>query len=241
MIDVDCSTARTAALIKVGILALPIGAGLKLVGNIGTFDSVGYGIPAATEAATADSPAFILGELVGSVVPVLLGLFGVLALFAYLAPRGSFRLGVVGLVCTVLGSGVTLLGLGVINFAIPALGAAYQQGYDHAMVVADSFFTWPRGAMLYPAVLYPIGIVCFAVAVWRSAALPRLAAAGLVLGSVLIAIPVPLHALRLAGGAIGLLVGIWIARHVWRNVLPPQATKFPVPSPSMISQGSPPS
>ena len=201
----------TTGLIRTGILALPLGAALKLIGNLGTFDSVGYGIPRATEAATASSPAFFVGELVGSVVPVLLGIFAVLALFAYLAPRAPRGGVVAGLVCTVLGSGITLLGLGVINFAIPALAAAYRSGHPHAMVVADSFFTWPRGAMLYPAVLYPIGIICFAVAIWRSNALPRTAGVVLACSSVLIAIPVPLHAVRLAGGALGLLVGVWIA------------------------------
>lgn len=218
----DRPTAWTTGLIRTGILALPLGAVLKLLGNIGTFDSIGYGIPRAAEAATATSPAFFLGELAGSVVPVLLGIFGVFALFAYLAPRAPARAAGAGLVCTVLGSGITLLGLGVINFAIPALGAAYEDGHHYAMVVADSFFTWPRGAMLYPAVLYPIGIICFAVAIWRSAALPRTAGISLALTSVLVAIPVPLHAVRLAGGALGLFVGVWVAHLVRQRV--PNAT-----------------
>jgi hypothetical protein len=45
-------------------------------------------VPHASEAATATTPAFFVGELVGSVVPVLLTPF---ALFAYLLPFGWRR------------------------------------------------------------------------------------------------------------------------------------------------------
>ena len=71
------------------------------------------------------------------------------------------------------------------------------------MAIADSFFTWPRGAMLYPAVLFPIGTILFTIAAWRCAALPRVAVLLFAVSSVLIAIPIPLHSVRLAGGAIG--------------------------------------
>jgi hypothetical protein len=120
---------------------------LKLLGNLGTFNSVGYGVPQPAEAATVTTPAFVIGELVGSVLPVLLTPFGVLALFAYLFPTGQRRTLVAAMICALLGAGAILPALGVINFAIPALGHAYQTGDPAAMTIADSFFTWPRGAM----------------------------------------------------------------------------------------------
>jgi hypothetical protein len=46
---------------------------------------------------------------------------------------------------------------------------------------------------------------------WRSAALPRTAAVLFAVSGVLVAIPVPLHSVRLAGGVLGLTVGAWIA------------------------------
>ncbi len=52
-------------LIRAGIVILPIGGALKLLGNLGTFNSVGYGIPQPTEAATVTGPGFVVGELVG--------------------------------------------------------------------------------------------------------------------------------------------------------------------------------
>jgi hypothetical protein len=209
---------NTTGLVRAGILVLPLGAALKLVGNLGTFNSVGYGVPQPTEAATVTAGAFFLGELVGSILPVLLAPFAVFALFAYLIPSGQRRTLIAGLICAVLGAGSTLPALGVINFAIPALGHAYRAGDPGAMDIADSFFTWPRGAMIYPAVLVPIGAILFAVAMWRSGALPRGAAVLFAASTVLIAVPVPLHSVRLAGGVLGLAAGLWIALAVRREL-----------------------
>jgi hypothetical protein len=61
-----------------------------------------------------------------------------------------------------------------------------------------------RRDVIYPAALFPIGTLLFAVAIWRSRALPRAAAVGFVLANVLIAVPALLHSVRLAGGILGL-------------------------------------
>lgn len=219
----DCSmessqdlNASVHSLVRAGIVVLPLGAALKLIGNLGTFNSLGYGVPQGAEAATASTPAFFVGEWVGSVLPVLLTPFAVFALFAYLLPYGHRRLLTTGLVCTVVGAGVTLAALGVVNYAIPALAAAYNAGDSRAMDIADSFFIWPRGAMIYPAILVPLGAVLFAVAMWRSRVVPSWAAGLFAFSTLLVAIPVPLHAFRLAGGGLGLLAGWSIAVAVRR-------------------------
>ncbi len=41
-------TAPVAGLVRAGLLVLPAGGALKLLGNIGTFDSIGYGIAQPT-------------------------------------------------------------------------------------------------------------------------------------------------------------------------------------------------
>jgi hypothetical protein len=48
----------TSRPIRAGILVLPLGAALKLIGNLGTFNSVDYdyGVPQLTEAAAVTSP-----------------------------------------------------------------------------------------------------------------------------------------------------------------------------------------
>lgn len=214
----DRDAASPAALIRTGVVLLPLGGALKLVGNLGTFNSVGYGIPQPTEAARAATPAFFAGEFAGSLLPVLLAPFAVFALFAYLAPLGRRRTLVAALVCSVVGAGITLPALGVVNYAFPALARAYRAGDRGAMDIVDSFFTWPRGAMLYPAVLVPVGAVLFAAVMWRSRALPKTAVILFALSTVLVAVPVPLHAVRVAGAAPGVLAGAWIAGAIHRDL-----------------------
>lgn len=203
-------------LIRLGILALPLGNALKMVGNLGTFNSVGYGVPADTEAAIAAGPGYLLGNLFGSITPVLLGVLGVFALFGYV--RAQRRLAVPALVCSVLGAGVTLAALGVVTYAIPALAHQYQAGDTHAMTVVDGFFTWPWGAIFYPAVLFPIGLLLFCVALWRSTSVSRVAIVLSALSGVLIAIPIPLHSVRLAGGVLGFVAGSWLALAIRRDL-----------------------
>ncbi|MFC0439992.1 hypothetical protein [Kutzneria buriramensis] len=207
------TTSRTR-LVRAGLLVLPAGGVLKLLGNIGTFDSVGYGIPQPAEAATVTSTSFLVGELVGSILPTLLVPFGVLALFAVLLPYGYRRTLTAALVCAVLGAGAILPGLGVVNFAMPALGRAYRDGWPGAMTIVDSFLTWPRGAMLYPAALFPIGVILFAVVMWQARPVPRPATVVFALSAVLIAVPLPWHSVRLVGGALQLVAGAWI----WRRM-----------------------
>jgi hypothetical protein len=86
------------------------------------------------------------------------------------------------------------------------------------MDIPDSFFTRPRGAMIYPAVLVQVGPVPFAVAMWRSHAVPSWAAGLFTFSTVLVAALVPLHAVRLAGGVLGLAAGLWIAAVVRRDL-----------------------
>lgn len=164
------------SLIRAGIPVLPRGAALKLVGNLGTFHSIGYGVPQHDEAATVVTPAFFVGELVGSVLPVTLTPFAVFALFAYLLPFGHRRAATPGLVCTLLGAGVTLATLGVVNYAIPVLGHAYLNG--------DAGRHGRRGQLLHlaprrhdlPGLLVPAGAILSAVAIGRSTPVPVAAA-----------------------------------------------------------------
>jgi hypothetical protein len=129
---------------------------LKLVGNLGTFDSVGYGIPQPREAATAVGAGYVAGQLVGSVLPTVLTPLWVLALLAYTAPLLRARRTLsAAVICWVVGAGFTLAALGVVTYAIPGLAHAYQNGDVTAMNIADSFFTWPRVGTSTPPCLSP--------------------------------------------------------------------------------------
>lgn len=206
-------------LIRIGVLALPLGNALKLIGNLGTFNSVGYGIPAAQEAAVAAGPGFLLGQLAGTILPTILGIFGAFALFGYLAGRTTHRRQLTAaMVCSVVGAGIALPALGVVTYAIPALAQHYHAGDPAAMTIANDFFVWPWGAILYPAVLLPIGLILLCVVLWRSTAISRLAITGCALAGLLISIPIPLHSVRLAGGVLGLLAGAWLAYAIRRDL-----------------------
>jgi hypothetical protein len=199
-------------LIRVGVLALPAANALKLVGNLGTFNSVGYGIPASQEATMAAGPGYLLGNLTGTILPSILGIFGALALFGYLANRTAHRRQLItATIVSIVGAGISLPALGVVTYAIPALAQQYHAGNAAAMTIANNFFLWPWGAILYPAVLFPIGLILLCVVLWRSTTISRIAIAGCALAGILIAIPVPLHSVRLAGGVLGLLAGGWLA------------------------------
>jgi hypothetical protein len=208
-------------LIRTGVLALPLANALKLIGNLGTFNSVGYGIPADREAAVAAGPGYLLGNLTGTILPTILGIFGTFALFGYLTGRTTQRRLLTGaLVCSVVGAGISLPALGVITYAIPALAQQYHAGDPSAMTIANDFFLWPWGAILYPAVLFPIGLILLCVVLWRSTGISRIALIGCALAGILIAIPVPLHSVRLAGGVLGLLAGTWLGLVIRRDLQP---------------------
>ena len=160
------------------------------------------------------------GNLVGSILPTIAGIFGAFALFGYLAHRTAQRRLLTGaLACSVVGAGICLPALGVVTYAIPALAHSYQAGDAGAMAIANGLFVWPWGAILYPAALFPIGLILMCVVLWRSTSISRLALAMCALGGVLIAIPVPLHSVRLAGGALGLLAGGWLAIAIRRDLV----------------------
>lgn len=205
----------TDTTIRVAILTAPLGGLLKMIGNLGTFDSVGYGVPQASEAATAVGPAYLLGQLTGSVLPTVLTPFWAFALFAYAAPRiRARRTLTTAIAAWVIGAGFALAALGVVTYAITVLGHAHYAGDPNAMNVVDSFFTWPTAGMFLPAILVPIGSILFAIAVWPSAALPRTGVAGLTLATLLLAAPGPIHSLHLAGGILTLACGTWLAYHI---------------------------
>jgi hypothetical protein len=215
MTDSSPRRAGVTTMVRLAIWTAPAAGALKLIGNLGTFNSVGYGIPQPTEAAIAAGPGYLLGQLVGTITPTVLTPFWAFALLAYLTPLvRARRILAAAVISWVVGAGFALAALGVITYAIPALAQAYQAGPATTMNVADSFFTWPRVAMFYPAVLVPIGSVVFALAVWRATALPRPAVLGFVLASILISVPGPIHTLHLAGGILTLGSGLWIAHTV---------------------------
>ena len=166
--------------------------------------------------------------MVGSIFPTIVGIFAAFALFGYLADRTTRpRLLASALLCTVVGAGVSLAALGVVTYAIPALAHQYRAGDPTAMTAVNNFFLWPWGAIFYPAVLFPVGLILLCAIMWRSTEISRLAIAGCALAGVLIAIPVPLHSVRLAGGILGLLAGGYLALAIRRDLAEHSGSRSP--------------
>ena len=90
-----------------------------------SFNGIAYGVPQAAEAKVASSVGFVVGEFVGSVLPVIIAPFWLFAVYLYLVNLTGRRTLTAGVVLCLLGAGVTLPGLGVINYAFPALADAY--------------------------------------------------------------------------------------------------------------------
>src|SRR5436309_301524 len=140
-------------LIRLGLWTFPVAALLKLAGQFGTFNSVTYGVDDRIAAQAVSSPLFFIGEFLGSILPVVLGFFGIFALFAYLVNTNARRWATMALVLSIVGLALVLPALGVINYAFPALGRAYLAGDADAFGFVDSFFRFPQVAVLFPALL----------------------------------------------------------------------------------------
>ena len=121
---------------------------------------------------------YVLTHLFGSILGLILAIFGTFALGVYLANGRAGRLGLVAMVVTVLGSALFLPLQGISTFTAPEEGQAYLAGieeYDKLPpIFADTVFV---ATSLLVIVLLFVGNVLLGVAVWRSGTLPRWAGA----------------------------------------------------------------
>lgn len=212
------SQQNSAGLIRLGILTLPIAGLLKLAGQFGTFNSVGYGVADQEAAQIVSNTNFFIGEFVGSVLPVILTIFGIIALFTYLVNTTARRWAVVGMVASILGLALILPALGVLNYAFPAIGRAYLEGQEDAFNIANAFFRLPWVAIFLPALLYPIGAILFGIGIWRSRTLPRWAGVLFAIAGLFLSFPLPIHILRVIGAVIVIVGGGWIALSIRRQL-----------------------
>jgi len=170
----------------------------------------------------------VLKHLFGSILGVVLALFGTVALGAYLSRSRTGHLGLVAMVITVLGYALFLTIGGVSAFASPGEGQAYLAGDEEFAEIAASGFavvaqTW---TLLLAAMLLLVGNVLLGVAVWRSGTLPRWAGAiwaaaavvTLLLGQVIaIAITGSTPPTVLVGALLIVISGGWMAWSVLRK------------------------
>lgn len=111
-----------------------------------------------------------------ALTPVILGMF---ALYAAIAGTRARRWAMTGLIVTVGGAGFLLPGAGYATLVMPAAGVLISQGHEQDVLrLLDQVFQEPGLIPVFAGgFLYNIGLIVMSVAVWRSGALPRWAAA----------------------------------------------------------------
>jgi hypothetical protein len=161
----------------------------------------------------AGSTRFILYSL-GTVVGVLLSVYGFIALYAYLAyaNRSVARLAFWGMVFNI-GLVLLLPSLGVYAFAGPALTELYQADPQRAIALAKGFGGGGYLALiLVQAVLYCVGSLLLGIAIWRSGTLPRWTGVLLFLQAPLIQfVPLISYAGEIVGALMLAVSSVWIA------------------------------
>ena len=165
------STPNITRWIGIGLLGLP------LYGVLTFFSAVNpqpdYNTYPEAWARYVTTNHYVLEHLFLSIFGIILAIFGVFALGAYLATSRAGRMGLVAMVITVLGSGLFLSVLGISTFAAPEQGQALLAGMD-TNELPDSFADTVQALTALGYILLGfVGNILLGVAVWRSGRLPK--------------------------------------------------------------------
>jgi hypothetical protein len=209
---------NTDGLIRLGVLALPLAGLLAVVGLYSSFQLGTGGILATGNNQAIVSSGYILSELLGNGLALTLLIFGVVALYAYLATSSVRALALGAMVLSIFGIALQLIELGVFAYTIPALSRSFLNGHPESIRISDYIFSGPfRITATLALLLYLAGFILWGVAIWLSGVLPKWA-------GVLVAVHAPLLILgpfSLAGPVVGALLALvgggWIALSVLRS------------------------
>ncbi len=208
-------------LVRLGVLALPLAVLLALVGLYSSLKLGSGGILASGDNQAIVSSGYFVSQFLGNGLALTLLIFGVMALYAYLANSSVRALALGAMVLSIFGIALQLIGLGVFAFAIPALSHSFLDGSSESIRILDYIFEGPfRIIVTLALLLYVAGFILWGVAIWRSGALPRWA-------GVLVAVHAPLLVfgpLSVVGPVIGALLALvgggWIAMSILRRSPP---------------------
>jgi hypothetical protein len=175
---------------------------------------------------TTDS--YALKHLFLTLLGTIFGIFGTIALGAYLTRSRAGRMGLWAMVITVLGYALFLTWGGVSTFATPIEGQAYLAGIEEYHELPTSLASTLQGVtMLVSIVLAFLGNVLLGVAVWRSGILPKWAGAMWAFAPVLMYVFGLAYALTIgaqatpptvpAGAVLLTISGAWMALSVLRR------------------------
>jgi hypothetical protein len=178
------STPNTTRWIGIGLLGLPLYGALTFWSSLHPQPDPNTHYEAWSRYVTTDH--YVFTHVFGSILGLILAIFGTFALGAYLTRSRAGHMGLVAMVITVLGSALFLPGMGVSAFAVPEEGQAYLAGIEGLdklpPIFADTAFAVTNSLMV---LLIFVGNILLGVAVWRSGVLPRWSGALWAAGAVL--------------------------------------------------------
>ncbi len=170
------SAPNTTKWIGTGLLGLPLYGVLTFWSSFDPQPDPNTDFEAWSRFVTTDH--YVLTHLLGSILGLILAIFGTFALGTYLAKGRAGRLGLVAIVITVTGSALFLPGMGVSTFAAPEEEQAYLAGIEGLPEMPTSFADIAFAVTsLVVVVLLFLGNVLLGAAVWRSETLPKWAGA----------------------------------------------------------------
>ena len=177
------ASTNTANWTRAGLVALPVAGALTLWSSLDPQPDPNVRYEAWSRFVVADH--YVLTHVFGSILGLILAIFGTFALGAYLSSSRAGRMGMTAMVLTVFGSALFLPGMGVSAFAAPEEGQAYLAGIEGLPELPDIFADTAFAATsLLVVLLVFVGNVLLGVAVWRSGVLPRWAGALWAVGAV---------------------------------------------------------
>ena len=168
------SSSNTTNWIRIGLLALPISGLLTMWSTLIPQPNPSTEFEAWSHFVTTTD--YLISHLLGSNLGIILLIFGVIALGAYLTRGRSGRFGLVAMVIIIAANALALMSAGGWStFAAPAIGRAYLAGIEDAMRI-DVGIDYIVIFMLVIALSF-IGNVLLGIAIWRSRIIPKWAGA----------------------------------------------------------------
>jgi hypothetical protein len=169
-------TPNTTRWIAIGLLGLPLYGALTFFSSLDPQPDPNTHYEAWARFVTTDG--YVLKHLFLTILGTIFGIFGTIALRAYLTRSRAGRMGLWAMVITVLGYSLFLTWGGVSTFAAPQEGQAYLAGIEEVHELPIIFANTLQGATVVASiVLVFVGNVLLGVAVWRSGILPKWAGA----------------------------------------------------------------
>ena len=160
--------------IRTGLLALPISGLLTMWSTLIPQPNPTTEFEAWSHFVTTTD--YLISHLLGSNLGIILLIFGVIALGAYLTRGRSGRFGLAAMVIIIAANALALMSAGGWStFAAPAIGRAYLAGIEDAMRI-DVGIDYIVIFMLVIALSF-IGNVLVGIAIWRSRIVPKWAGA----------------------------------------------------------------